>query len=298
MDPFSHIKPFSEIVHTNNSRFIVCGMFTKNYSEKANKFLDSINKFKLSNVIYEVPDIHSSISYLGKIDSQFNKPTFIGYLLNRYKKNILYVDVDCLFEDYPDLIHFLSNHNFDFGIFNWLSKERNDAYSPVDLPGYEHRRFYRLSHGIDMWDESQLICSGAVQFWADTKSARNLLNDWNNVIRENPNTADDISLNFAYNNKKFSINSYWLPKKYARYAFWIFDKPIINHPDMPHSGVQFQKIALKSGEFLVNQGTLQKRQKTFFIQPNAFLDLHTNDVVLLQNGIFLKIGVNTLPFYI
>lgn len=86
MDPFSHIKPFSEIVHTNNSRFIVCGMFTKNYSEKANKFLDSINKFKLSNVIYEVPDIHSSISYLGKIDSQFNKPTFIGYLLNRYKK--------------------------------------------------------------------------------------------------------------------------------------------------------------------------------------------------------------------
>jgi hypothetical protein len=123
---------------------------------------------------------------------------------------------------------------------------------------------------------------------------------WNAAIDKNPNAADDICLDFSYNNyfDKGMMKSYWLPKSYARYAFWIFDKPIINHPDLPHVGSQFQELKLNQGEFLVDEGFFQRRAEIFYIQPNTFLDVHKNEIVMFQNGMRLKIAKNNLPFYL
>ena len=156
------------------------------------------------------------------------------------------------------------------------------------------------THGINLFDETQLRCSGAVQLWADTQLAKNLLKKWNQTIEENPNTADDISLDFSYNNnaERNSMRPFWLPKSYARYAFWIFDRPTINHPEMPDGGSQFQSIKLKEGEFLVDEAALQKKPEVFYIPPGKFLDALKSEIVEFQSGNFFRVKRNNLPTYI
>jgi hypothetical protein len=280
--------------------FLVCGIFTSNYANKALKLEASLNKFGMPYALYEIPSIHSSISHHGSASPPFNKPQFIMAMLDKYKYLILYLDVDCEIERNPTLITQIIQKGRDFGIFNWLSRERNDAYGPVNLPDYENNRFYTYTHGVNFLDEAQLRCSGAVQFWGNTLQAKNLLNQWNQTVEENPNTADDISLDFAYNNnvERDLIRPFWLPKSYARYAFWIFDKPIINHPDMPDGGGQFHQIKLKEGEVLVDERGLQRKPEIFYIPQNMFLDRLKNEIVEFQFGIPVRIKRNTIPTYI
>jgi len=299
LNPFRDLLPVKEASSGEGDSFIACGMFTRNYTTKALNLQDSLNKFGLPYALYEIPSIHSSISHHGNTSSPFNKPKFIRALLDRYKLPILYLDVDCVIENTPDLINEIARQEYDFAIFNWLKNERNDAYAPINT-SLGPNRFYAYSHGFNVYDESQLRCSGAVQFWNNTKQAYNLLARWNAAIDKNPNAADDICLDFSYNNyfDKGMMKSYWLPKSYARYAFWIFDKPIINHPDLPHVGSQFQELKLNQGEFLVDEGFFQRRAEIFYIQPNTFLDVHKNEIVMFQNGMRLKIAKNNLPFYL
>jgi len=299
-------NPFCELLITKEVRpnevdsFLVCGMFTSNYADKATKLEVSLSKFRMPYVLYKIPSIHSSISHYGSPSSPFNKPQFIMAMLNKYKLPILYLDVDCEIKRNPALITEIVRKRQDFGIFNWLSRERNDAYGPVNLPGYENNRFYTYTHGINLLDETQLRCSGAVQFWGNTQLAKNLLNKWNQTVLENPNTADDICLDYAYNNnvEKSLMRSFWLPKSYARYAFWIFEKPIINHSDMPALGAQFQQIKIKDGEALVNSRGLKKKPEIFYIPKNFLLDRLNNEIVSFEFGIPKKVKRNTLPTYI
>jgi hypothetical protein len=299
-NPYYELLPAKEVPPNEVDSFLVCGMFTKNYGDKALKLEASLNKFRMPYALYEIPSIHSSISHHGSASSPFNKPEFIRAMLDKYKLPILYLDVDCEIERNPTLITQIIHKGKDFGIFNWLSRERNDAYGPVNLPDYENNRFYTYTHGINLIDETQLRCSGAVQFWGNTQLAKNLLAKWNQTVEENPNAADDISLDFAYNNnvERALIRPFWLPKSYARYAFWIFDKPTINHPDMPNEGAQFQKIKLKEGQVLVNERGLQRRLEIFYIPPNMFLDRLKNEVVAFQFGIPVRIKRNALLTYI
>jgi hypothetical protein len=300
VNPYHELRPIKESPPDEVTSFVVCGMFTANYAEKARKLQDSLDNLSLSYVLYEIPSIHSSISRHGKVDSEFNKPRFIAEMMGRYNLPILYLDVDCVIEEEPKLIYDLASKAYDFAIFNWLSKERNDAYTSVNVAGFEANRFYTYSHGIYALDENQLRSSGAVQFWGNTELAKLLLSKWDAVISENPHTADDVSLDFSYNNSidRKLLRSFWLPKSYARYAFWIFDKPIINHPDMPDSGSQFQQIKVREGEFWVDERSMQKKPELFYIMPNTFLEIIRNQIVIFQGGMRLKISENTLPIYI
>jgi len=300
VNPYHELRPIKESPPNGATSFMVCGMFTANYAEKALKLQDSLTNLGLSYALYEIPSIHSSISRHGKVDSEFNKPRFIAEMIGRYNLPILYLDADCVIEEEPKLIYDLASKAYDFAIFNWLSKERNDAYTSVNLAGFEANRFYTYSHGIYALDENQLRCSGAVQFWGNTELAKLLLSKWDAVIGENPHTADDISLDFSYNNNinRKLLRSFWLPKSYARYAFWIFDKPIINHPDMPDSGSQFQQIKVREGELLVDERSMQKKPQIFYIRPNTLLDKHKNQIVSFHNGMFYKIIDNSFLIYV
>jgi len=299
LNPFRSHSAIHEINPKQGQNFIVCGMYTKEYFEMALRLKNSLERFNLPYGLFEIPTIHSSISYRGNSSSEFNKPKFISAMFERYKLPVLYIDVDCVIDSYPQLIDEILNEGYEFAIFNWLSSERNDAYVSVNLPGLESNRFYVYSHGINQIDEGQLRCSGAVQLWSNKDSTRELLNIWNETILRNPFSADDECLDYAFNNfKKNIIKAFWLPKSYARYAFWIFDKPAINHPDFPSIGSKFKKINLEEGKFLVDESHIKPRQPLFYIQPNMLLDTLKNHIVVYQNGIFLKVSNNQMPIYI
>jgi hypothetical protein len=133
----------------------------------------------------------------------------------------------------------------EFAIYNWLADEHTDAYVAVELRGPDGQsvkpvdRFYRFSHSIDVYAPTQLICSGASQFYANTDRSRALLRTWAKVIDEHPGVADDQCLDWAFN---FRISeaqrpkSLWFDKAYARYLFWIFSRPVIDHPQFPAPG--------------------------------------------------------------
>jgi len=300
-NPYHELLPTKKAPQNGADSFLVCGMFTRNYADKALRLEASLNKFGIPYALYEIPSIHSSISHHGKTDSDFNKPIFINAMLNKYKLPILYLDVDCVIERNPILIRQIIKKGKDFAIFNWLSRERNDAYKPVNPPNYEADRFYGYSHGIYSIDEGQLYCSGAVQLWGNTESARKLLEKWHETIQAYPMAPDDISLSFAFNNfsKVVKIKAFWLPKGYARYAFWIFDKPIINHPEMPDLGDQFQKIEeLIGNQRIVYEDRCQARPMLFYIQPNTFLDTYKNEIVAVEAGIPYMVKKNKLLIYI
>lgn len=222
--------------------FMVAAMCTANYADRARRLAASCRKVNVPFVIYQVPAIHRSISLRGTPDETFTKSSFIRGLLDEYHRPLLYVDADCVFEAYPERIATIAGGNFDMAIYNWLADEQTDCFVPVEMRmptgEVDRTRFYQFSHSIDLFAPDQLICSGAVQFYADTAPARLLLERWAETIHAFPGTADDPCLDFTYNNYagEAGVRASWLPKDYARYAWWICTRPVINHPDFPNSG--------------------------------------------------------------
>ena len=297
-DSFNSLYPKYEFLSKDKGDYIVCAMYTPNLKEKSLDFLKSVTGFKLSYSIYEIPHIHSSISYKGVIESLFHKPNFIRSMIKKYKKPILYLDIDCILRSNPVLISEIKRGGYDLAIFNWLSNERNDTYYPINGVSQNKSRFYYFKNGIFLQSETQLICSGVVQFWNDSESSFNLLNKWSEVIEANPTSADDWCLDFAFNNSNNSLKLFNLPKSYARYAFWIFDKPVIDHPDIPtliHNFVPLKIISNKKN--LYQENCVNKLQK-FYLLPNLVLDTYTNEIYQMQNDIRILIGRNILPIYI
>jgi len=164
-------------------------------------------------------------------------------MLNLHGLPVLYIDSDCIIESYPDRIDSLVKRGDDFAIYNWLADTETSAFVPtrvrIETPhGVEEteNRFYRYSHSIDYFGGKQLICSGAVQFYNASNRAQQLLTEWHSIVMRSPNTPDDQCLDFAFNNRDQSLSNLrttWLDKSYCRYAWWIFTKPVINHPDIP-----------------------------------------------------------------
>ena len=90
--------------------------------------------------------------------------------------------------------------------------------------------------------DTQLLCCGAVQWYANTTAARGLLKAWQHVIAHSPGSADDKCLDLAFNNLTAvaqPLRTAWLHKSYARYAWWIYERPVIDHPEFPASGAGF-----------------------------------------------------------
>jgi hypothetical protein len=225
--------------------YVIGALFTAAYSEKAQRFAASCEKFGLPYVIHEVPTIHRSISSLGSDDLSYTKPNFIRHLLAAYKKPVLYVDVDCEFVAHPALLGELVRSGCDFAVYN---KYADEEYTPyfvavelnlrADEPPIKNR-FYRFVGSTRWYTKSQLGCFGCVLFCANSIAARALLSRWQRTTANFRGTTDEKCLDFTFNNLtrrswlSWLLKVYWLPSSYARLSHWIFTKPIINHPDVP-----------------------------------------------------------------
>jgi hypothetical protein len=265
--------------------FIVGAMFTSAYSDKASRLAVSCENFSLAYELYEVPTVHSSISARGSSDPSFTKANFIYHLLKKHRKPVLYVDCDCEFVARPDMILELARSNCDFAIYNWLADDYTDMFKPVgaEIAGgtVVSNRYYRFGGSVDWYSATQLVCSGLAQFYRNSFAARALLARWHRTISEFPGTADDQCLDFTYNNlEKYSwlrwvLKARWLPKAYARIAFWIYAEPIINHPDLPASNKSFVRINDPAGRQRRYQAGLRKKMGICPIPRDCIVDTET-----------------------
>jgi hypothetical protein len=239
--PFIQLRVGSE---NTKSNFLFISMYTKNYGQLAERLAVSMEKHGLPFAIYEVPTVHNSISEKGSQDLTYTKSSFIRNIMSRTNKNIIYIDCDCEIKKFPSLLFEIAAKN-DFAIFNWLSPQENNVYLPYHNNDNSESP-YKYSHCIQATCSTQLICSGAVQFWANSQSSIKLLKYWQSTIEHNKGAADDYCLDFAFNNfhkiSNISLRYYWLPKAYARYAWWIFDEPIIDHPQIPNTSTKWADV--------------------------------------------------------
>jgi hypothetical protein len=192
--------------------------------------------------IYEVPTVHRSISVRGNDDPAYTKANFISFVLDEFQTPVLYVDCDCVFRAPPKRLEALVAEGCDFAIYNWLADEHTDTFKPCNVlgspasDGSDRHRFYQFRHSIDQFAPEQLICSGAVQFYSTTTAARDMLTAWYETIREFPGVPDDECLDYAFNFRRSMaqrVRAFWFDKSYARYLFWIYARPVIDHPQFP-----------------------------------------------------------------
>jgi hypothetical protein len=235
------------------SPFLVAAMATPDYAERASRLARSCRDVGVPFIIVEVPSVDRSISEKGSSDPTHTKSNFVHSLLDEHQRPILYVDVDCVFTSYPTLIRRIAG-NADFAIYNWFADEHTDGFDPVDVRmasgEINHRRFYQFAQAVDHYAPEQLTCSGCVQFWGNTAAARQLLARWHETIRRFPGSADDPCLDFAFNNygREIGVSPVWLPKAYARYPWWIYVKPVVDHPERTSLGTGFKPIPEVNGQ--------------------------------------------------
>lgn len=293
---------FGGMAH-KTSAFVVCAMFTESYKEKALRLAQSLDILNMSHALYEIPHVHSSTSPKGSNNADYAKANFILHVLEKTQRPVLYIDADCVVLKPLDLIKKISAESYDFAIFNWLSSERNDAYLPypVDLEGSEFKRYYGFSHQIDVTSGTQLICSGAVQFWGQTAAAKHLLRTWLDTVQRNPFSEDDKSLDFAFNNKSIlhaALKPFWLPKSHVRYPFWIFDEPTISHPDFPFVGTDWEEISDSAGRQRLYSENGTRKTHSLYLPPGSFLDTQTGDILNQAGSGFANAGKISMKYWL
>jgi hypothetical protein len=257
--------PYSLWREGGDGPFTVCAMFTPSYRPMAERLLASLTRFGLPHALFEVPKVHRSISARGEGDLSVCKPRFIRHLLKRFGKPVLYVDADMVFRRAPTQIAALMKKGCDFAIYNWLADPINDAWRPE--PGTPLWKFY---FGVDLASDSQLMASGAVQFWRGSEAGLTLLSDWEQSLRNHPLSEDDHCLDFAYNHgDRTGLKARWLPKSYCRYAFWIYVQPVIDHPQFPApASGQYQQL----GSERFDRAKLTRAEKELPFPRDAVVD--------------------------
>jgi hypothetical protein len=235
------------------ARYVLGGMFTPDYAGRAERLRQSCDALGVPHALFELDAVHTSISPRGRPDPALTKANFIAWLLERYRKPILYLDIDCVVRERLPLVDELVASGVDFAIFNWAAEPDNEAFVPVDvtLDGKVIRdRFFIYSHRVKRQTESQLMASGCVQFYRPSPAAQAFLQAWHAAVLRYPRGADDQCLSFAFNNRGAelaSLHARWLPKAYARIFSWIDVKPVIDHPELPADDSGFATLP-ESGE--------------------------------------------------
>lgn len=291
---------------TGESRYVVGAMMTASHAYFGERLAGSCRAHSLPLALFEMPSVHQSISRKGSDDLRCTKARYVHFLLERYRRPVLYLDVDCRIAQRPDRIEQFLADGIDFAIFNWLAEEHTEAYVPVEVPsgnGTARRvapdRFYRFSHSIDFTSETQLLCSGPVQWYANTEAARELLELWQDVIRRSPNSQDDKCLDFAFNNRTAgAMKVAWLEKRYARYAWWIYEQPIIDHPQQPASGKGFAPLEQLGGRRRIDSDSLKPLEVPYVFPKDCLIDTETRRLFRLQQQEWREAGRVSIPLWL
>ncbi len=290
----NNIKIQSSRICDAGKPYVAIAMFTEKYAQLAERLNESLVQSELDYCIFNVPTVHKSISPNGSDELDFCKPNFISYAQELFQKPMLYLDCDTVICDNPSLIDCLSVSDCDFSIYNWLACSDNSAYVPLKNNGID-TNIWGYSHSIDYQSKDQLICSGAVQYWNNSPSAKLLLNEWKKTIEDFPGSQDDHCLDFAFNNlsSELQIKYEWLPKSYSRYAWWIFDKPVIDHPQIPFSGTYFKEIDSNDERKRCYIEKLSHNK----LNIKKYVNIDNGDIYILENNL-LKVIDNSDKLWI
>lgn len=272
--------------------FIVCAMVTPGYRAKGERLAASLDALGLSYAIFDVPQVHRSISPAGGADLDFSKPRFLRFALTHFGKPVLYVDADVVFRKQPDAVTALCAGDCDFAVYNWLADAVNDAWRPE--PGTTLWKFF---FSVDVASDSQLMASGAVQFWKSSAASLALLRDWEQSLLKHPRSEDDQCLDFAYNHgDRAGLKSQWLTKEYARYAFWIYADPVIDHPEFP-APITGAFESLGSQRFVREKLARARKQQPF--PRDAVVDAQAKQLMQQRpDGGFTPAGPLPLPLFL
>jgi hypothetical protein len=214
-------------MESDTQRYVACAIFTPGYRDKAERLAESLKAFGIGHAIYETPIVHRSISPNGGDQIEASKPQFISKMLDEHTRPILYLDADVVVRDNPELINSLCKQGVDFATYNWLADSQNDTWHPH--PRLRH--LWKFFFTVNVASHTQLATSGAVQLWNQSTNMRGLLADWKAMLMRYPRAQDDQALDAAHNRRP--VKAFWLPKSYARYAFWLYEKPVLDHPGFP-----------------------------------------------------------------
>jgi hypothetical protein len=290
-----------------SGRYVVGAMMTPSHAHLGERLASSCRAYSLPLALYEVPFVHRSISPAGIADLRYTKANFVRFLMQRYGHPVLYLDVDCVIVQRPSLFDQLLTAGVDFAIFNWLAEEHTEAYVPADItvPGEVvvdgEQRFYRFSHSIDAASKVQLLCSGAVQWYHHTAVAWQLLELWQSVIERAPGCADDNCLDFACNNfprEAPPLKAMWLDKSYARYAWWIYQPPVIDHPEFPRLRGNFEPLDEMQGRRRIYTDTLELRNVKYAFPKDCLIDTKTRTLLRLRDGVWHTLGPFSTPLWL
>jgi hypothetical protein len=288
--------------------YVVGAMMTASHAPLGERLSASCRAHSLPLALFEVPNVHRSISPKGSDDVRLTKASFVQFLHRRYQRPVLYLDVDCVIAQRPSRMDELLAAQTDFAIFNWLAEEHTEAYVLADITVQDEsatrptqNRFYRFSHSVDWSSDTQLFCSGAVQWYRNSASAARLLEHWQRVIERAPGTPDDKCLDYAFNNfsaQDPELKTTWLEKRYARYAWWIYERPVIDHPEFPHSGQGFRPLELLDGKPRIPAGALKPRSVKYVFPKPCLIDTQTRTLFRLSGGTWHAAGAFTMPLWL
>ena len=277
-----------------DKNFIVISFFTKSYKDKADKLINSLNKFNINYKVFEIPTIHYSKSNKGSDDINYCMPKLIMKALSRFRLPILFIDCDMEIVQKPELFYRLDEKKIDFAIYNWLEDNDNDGYLPLKLnintsEGKIEKTYFINKVNVKLLNhsekEKQLFSSGAVAYFSNSDLSNKLLKDWYKNIEKYPQLPDDQILDYTFNftfDKKNKLKIEWLSKNYCRVYWWIFTKPIINHPDnVSHREKDnFYKITGKKRFKIEN--TIKR--ETSKIPSDLIIDIDEKKLLKIKNG--------------
>jgi hypothetical protein len=292
-----------------DARFVIGAMFTPNYSKVAERLWTSCRAHSLPVALFEVPEVHQSISPRGGHDPAYTKANFIRFVLERYARPVFYLDADCVLAQRPTLIDDLLASHIDFAAFNWLAEEHTEAYLPARVlvkEGGASRvtldRFYQFSFSVDWMSEALLICSGAVLWFNTTPGAELLLAQWQRVVeRAPPRSADDQCLDFAFNHYPSegpALRTRWWDKSYVRYGWWIYVRPVIDHPHLPLGVRAFEPLEWLDGAPRVDDRRLEQRTVSYIFPRDCLIDTETRQLVRPHEGQLLPVGTISHPLWL
>ena len=104
--------------------------------------------------------------------------------------------------------------------------------------------------------------------------------------RRHPTVAPYI---FGIKNK-VEMRAAWLPKSYARYAWWIFDEPVIDHPQFPNAASTWREISDLSGRQRVYVDRLVPKDSVPEIGSDSILDARTGEIYKQNSDELFRIG--------
>jgi hypothetical protein len=273
--PLTGSRLYAQSLGSESTPYIVASMFTEDMKGHADRLKSSLEKFGLGFVLYEVPTVHRSISLRGSDDIAFCKPNFIQQMQSNHHARVLFVDADMVFREPPLKILQATHERIDFATYNWLADVANDVYIPVevgfaDVPS--KNKLYQFSHAIDLFDPTQLISSGAVLYY--TPDAWPLLQGWLSATDKFPSVVDDQLLDYTYNFviEKNLIRALWLDKDYCRYPWWIYVRPVIDHPQFPAADNPMRHFKSVAGYERLRPDSIKRRQSQAPFPRDCLID--------------------------